>query len=69
MDQFEMEMRMELELCKVILNAIERRHNKSLRSQKVVPRCQKHLEILRQHQLELTEQPDREDLTNDRRGN
>jgi len=36
MDRFETEMRMELELCKVILSAIERQHKKSLRSQKVV---------------------------------
>ena len=36
MDRFETEMRMELELCKLVLNAIERRHKKSLRSQKVV---------------------------------
>lgn len=56
MDQFERECRMELQLCKVILSAIERRHNKSLRSQKVYPKCQKHLEILRHHQLELLNQ-------------
>ena len=53
MDQFELDMRLELTLCRSILNSIERNYNKSLRGQKVVSRSQKHLEILRDHQLEL----------------
>lgn len=36
MDSFEMEMRIELELCRTILSAIEKKHKLSLRSQKVV---------------------------------
>ena len=35
-DSVETELRMELELCKLVLKAIERRHKESLRSQKVV---------------------------------
>jgi hypothetical protein len=64
-DSVETELRMELTLCRAILNAIEQKHKESLRSQKVIPKCQKHLEILRQHQLEFNEHFDREDLTND----
>jgi len=36
MDREELNLRIELELCRTILSAIERRHKKSLRSQKVV---------------------------------
>lgn len=43
MDRFETELRMELELCKLVLNAIERRHKKSLRSQKVVAKTPRSL--------------------------
>ena len=60
MDQFERECRMELEFCKLILNSIEKSYRKSTRSQKVISRSQKHLEILWEHQLEL-----RKELTED----
>jgi hypothetical protein len=69
MDKEELNLRMELTLCRSILNSIEKEYRKSTRGQKVLPKCQLHLDLLKQHQLELTEQPDREDLTNDRRGN
>jgi len=36
MDREEVNLRIELELCRVILNSIELSHKKSLRSQKVV---------------------------------
>ena len=36
MDREEVKLRIELELCRVILNSIELSHKKSLRSQKVV---------------------------------
>ncbi len=53
MDRFEYEMRMELQFCRAILDFIEKRHNQSLRGQRIIPRCHKHLEILQDHQLEL----------------